>query len=236
VTRRAIALAGFAARTNLRTPLTWIGFGSLVALTLVGMLSSRLDEGTWQIDPAFLFYGYALAALFVVRSGLVEQREGGLETFLRVNFLGPLEHLAAILVSAGASSLALTACTLLLASLLSAGDVATASWYAWSYGLRVVMLIPFVVMVESVSTLRIPLFPPALAWFGSIVLLSFVLGEEQAVALMSPPVEVGDFGSTVPIALRAGAGLLAGCASLVVGRCVRVGYERRARAATTITD
>lgn len=224
---RSVALGRYALAANFRAPLARIGLVLVVVLALIGLLSQILRDGGWKVDPPFLFYGYALGGIFVVRSGLAEQREGELQTFLRLNFVTPVVHMLGAILSVLGSWLILTGFTFIVAAALSAGDVRMAAWFAWSYGLRIGMLLPLVLMVESVSTLRIPLFLPGVVWFAALITLTGVVGEERAIAIMSPAVEAGDFGSTVPIAVRAAGALVVGFLLVLAGTAARARFSAR---------
>ena len=226
--RPALAIARFGIAANLRAPLTRVGLALVPIGALFGLLSSRASGGHWTGQHAFLFYGYLMGAVFAVRSGLGEQRANGLDTFLRVNLVSPLTHTLGATASVIGMWAILTTLTFLVAAVFSGGP-ADAGWLTWSYGLRVAMLLPFVLLVESVSALSIPLFLPAAAWFVAFAVLTIVLGEDRAVAVLSPPVELGDWGSTLPIAARTAVVMVAGFA-LVLGGSVLGTARGRSRA------
>jgi hypothetical protein len=214
-------VARHAVATNAATPLTWIGLLAFAFTATVGLASSHARDGVLAIDPPFLFYGGVVGAILALRSGLSAQREGGLDTFLRLNFMSPLAHTGGIVLGLLGSWALFCAFAFVLALLLSGGEVATAAWYAWSLGLRIGMLLPFVIVVEATSSLRIPLFVPTAAWFALLIGLSLAVGEDRAVALMSPPVELGDFRSTLPILARSASVMAVGFGVLMAASGLR---------------
>lgn len=201
---RSTALAGFAIRTNLRSATTVGGMAAFAGIAALGPAASLKNGQGWTVDPDFLFYGYLIGALFALRSGIEQQRENGLQTYLRHNFASPLEHAFGAVLSLLGTWLLLTTLLFLLAFLCSAGDGASAAWYASTYGLALALLLPFVLMVESVSALRIPLLLPVIGYLALAVILSLTVGEERMAALLWLSVERGDLGGLVRLALRVG--------------------------------
>lgn len=199
---RSVALARYAVAGNVRTPYTWVGAFALVAMALLGAYSSARAGNGWAVDFRFLFDGGLLAAMFAVRSGLIAQRTGGLQAFLRANLVSPAEHLAGAILSLLASWLMVCAGVFLLTWLLPGGGIANAAWNAAVFGLRTGLLLPFVIVAESVSAIELPFFLPALAYLLLLLALVIALGEIRAIAILAPPVQAGDFASTLPALLR----------------------------------
>ena len=197
-TRRIAALARYALANNLRTPYTWVGAALFLALALLGLWGSARGGDGWVIDPSLAFDGALLAAVFGVRSGLIAQRTGGLQTYLRMNFTTPVEHMTGAAISLVAAWLLVCAALFLINLLLPGGGLRLAAWQASFFALRTGVLIPFVLIAESVTTIDIPFFLPALAWFGLLILLVFSLGEVEAVAVLAPPVRSYDYATLLP--------------------------------------
>jgi hypothetical protein len=189
---RGLALARFAVRTNLRAPASVGGMLALVATAALGPIGSWSSGRGWGLEPDLLFYGYLTGALFVVRSGLEQQREGGLATYLRHNFTPPLEHALGMVLSLLGSWLALTGVMFLLALAASAGDLGASVWYTSLFALSLAMLLPFVIMVEAVASLRIPMLVPVLGFLAVVIILAIAVGEERMVAILGMRVERGD--------------------------------------------
>ena len=196
--RRIAALARYALANNLRTPYTRVGAVLFLALTLLGLWGSARAGDGWVIDPSLTFDGALLAAVFGVRSGLIAQRTGGLQTYLRMNFTTPVEHVGGAAVSVVAAWLLVCAGLFLVSLILPGGGLRVAAWQASFFALRTGVLIPFVLITESVTTIDIPFFLPALAWFGLLILLVFSLGEVEAMAALAPPVRRYDYLTLVP--------------------------------------
>lgn len=178
-----VALAGFALRTNLRSWGTRLGIFAGLAIVLLGPVVAWDGGRGWTLDLDLGFYGCFVAALFLLRSGLEAQRSSNLDTFLRHDLATPVAHaagMAASLLAAWGLFCAGTFATLLLAS---AGDIGTAAWYTASWGLRLLLLLGFVLWTEAFATLRLPLLLPALVYFGLLIALTIVLDEERAMAL-----------------------------------------------------
>jgi hypothetical protein len=212
---RSVALAGFSIRANLRSYLTLGGLVAFAAIALLGPVASLRNGHGWALDPDLLFYGYLTGGLFVLRSGLEQQREAGLQTFLRHNFCTPLEHGAGAVLALMGTWLLLTGLLFLLGLLCSAGDMAAAAWHAWSFGLALALLLPFVIMVESVSSLRIPMILPLIGYLALMVILALTVGEVRMVAILGVSVDRSDPASSLALAGRAGIVVTVGMPSFV---------------------
>ena len=233
--RRVLALARHSVHTNLRTPFTWAGAALLIAVSLLGPVIALRNHGGWAFDPEMLGTGFAFGALFVVRSGLVEQRMGGLQDFLRVNYLTPSEHVLAAVLSLTATWLLYTAFALAVALVLS-GDAAWAAWTVWLLALTLAMLLPFALMVECASDLRTPLFVPGFIYFAALFALAAALGYQRMAALLGLNADRAWPASSLPLAARAGVSLVVGFALVLLVTWARARgrrrRERRARGAS----
>lgn len=228
--RRVAALARHSVHTNLLTPFTWTGAALLVAVSLIGPAVSLRNHGLWVFDTEMLGTGFAFGALFVIRSGLVEQRTGGVQDFLRVNFMTPLEHVSAAVLSLVATWLLYGAFALLIALTLSVGDIGLAAWTVWLLLLTSGMLLPFVLMVECVSDLRTPLFVPGFVYFAAMFALAAAVGYQEMAALLGLTADRAWPPSSLPLAARAAICLFAGFALvLVLVRLRGTGRARRLR-------
>lgn len=199
---RSAALARYALATNVRTPYTWAGAVLFLALTLLGLYSSARRGDGWVLDASLLFDAGLVAAVFGVRSGLITQRTGGLQTFLRTNFMTPAEHMAGAMASLVGSWLLVCAAIFTASWLLPGGGLEEAAWNTTLFAVRTGVLLPFVIVAESVTTVEIPFFLPGLAYFGLLITLVVGWGEMEALALLAPPMDRGDWSSAVPAALR----------------------------------
>ncbi len=184
-TSRVLALAGFALRSNLRSAMWRGGMVAFVLIAGFSLVSSWRSSGAWSLESDFLYFGYLTAALFCLRSGLAQQRETGLLTYLRHNFVQPLEHAAGVALALVGNWGLITALLFALALICSAGDAAAAAWLAWSYGLWMAVLLPFVLLVESVSGMRTPLLIPVLGYFALAVILSGLLGTRTMMGILA---------------------------------------------------
>lgn len=201
--RRIGAIARYSMAGILRTPYTWVAGTLLLAMVGLGMYSSARQGIGWRLSPSFLADGALLAAVFGLRSGLIDQRTSGLQGFLRMNMITPVEHMIAAISSLLGTSLLLCTALFALALVLPGGGLGTAAWQTWLFGLRIFPLLPFTLVMESVSSIQLPFFVPALLWVGLVMVLVAVLGEGPAIALVSPPVVPGVYGSTAPRIVRA---------------------------------
>lgn len=230
--RRTMALARHAFHTNLLTPFTWAGGLLLVAVALLGPVISLTRHGVWGFDADLLGTGFAFGALFVIRSGLVEQRAGGLQDYLRENFVTPLEHMAGVTLSLLATWIGYACFGFLVALLLSGGDAGLAAWTVWLLLLVTGLLLPFVLMVECVSELRTPLFVPGFLYFAALFTLSGLLGYQRTSDLMAMNADRAWPPSSLPLAMRAAISLIAGLALVFAGTWLRSqGRDRRRQAA-----
>lgn len=188
---RSLAVARFAIATQFGSWLTRGGILMGAAVLMLGPVLSLRRGGGWSFDSEIGFMGFFVTALFAVRSGLAEQRELDLATFMRHNMVSRLEHAAGLAVGLIGTWIALSAVVFLLVLLASAGDLLTAAWSTSTWGLRLLVILGFVPLVEAVSSLRVPLIVPAFAYMGLLIALTIAMPEDQAIALFIP-VERGD--------------------------------------------
>jgi hypothetical protein len=222
-----MALGCFAARTNLRSPMALGGLAACVLVATLGPLLSWTGGRGWLLEGDLLFYAYLVGGLFVLRSGVEQQREGGLQSYIRHNLATPLEHaLGAVLALLGAWLL-LTGLLFLLALLLSMGDVATAAWYAWTFGLGLSLFLPFTLMVESVSSFRIPLVLPIILYMALAVGLALTVGEARTAAILGISADRSDPASSLRLAARAALVTPLGFAVFVASVSIRAGGPAR---------
>jgi len=188
---RGLWLGAYTAGSNLGRWLTRGGIMTGAGVMALGAALSLQRGGGWSFDPDVGFIGFFIMALFAVRSGHEEQRELGLSTFLRHNLVSPAEHAFGLVVALIATWVAVCAAGLLAMLFVSVGDVGTAAWYTAAWGLRLLVLLGFVPLVESVASLRLPLIVPVIVYWGVAMVLVLVLPEDEAIALFIP-VERGD--------------------------------------------
>lgn len=196
-----VAVAGFAVRTNGRMWITRAGLLAGTGILLLGPVLSLSSGRGWTLDPDLGFFGFLVAAVFGFRSGLEEQRETGLALFLRYNLVPPVAHAAGLVVGLVVTWLLLCAWAFVLA-LAADGDPGVAAWHTAAWGLRALVLLGTLPLVESVSTLRTPFILPVILYFGLLVALSIAVGEETARTWFAP-VERGDLGSLAGVARHA---------------------------------
>ncbi len=198
---RGLWLGRYTAAANLGR---WLTRGGLIAgagvMALGCALSLQRGRG-WTFDADIGLMGFFIMALFAARSGQEEQRELGLDTFLRHNLVSPVEHAFGLLVALVATWLTVCAAAFLAILAVTAGDVATAAWYTTAWGLRLLVLLGFVPLVESMASLRLPLILPVFAYWGLAMALVIALPEDDAIALFIP-VEHGDWGALARLALQ----------------------------------
>jgi hypothetical protein len=197
-----LALAAFSLRTSLRMGVTRGGLAAFLTIAALGPVGSWRRGQGWAPDPDLLLYGYLVGALFAVRSGLEQQRESGLSGFLRHNMVSPVEHAAAAILSVLGSWAILTG-TLFTASLLAGSGVSGAAWHAWVFGLGLSVLLPFVVGIEAIADIRIPLLVPVLGYLALAVSLSLTLGVARTAAILGMGAEPGDLASSLRLVTRA---------------------------------
>ena len=107
-----------------------------------------------------------------------------------------------LILSAVAAWLGLCAVFFLAVLVASGGELGTAAWHTAAWGLRALLLLGFVPLVESAATLRLPFILPVIGYFGLLVGLSLGIGEEEALALFAP-VERSDPASLGGVAAQA---------------------------------
>lgn len=224
---RSVALAGFAIRTNLRSAIALGGGLAFAAIGGLGPVISLRNGHGWAVDPDLLFYGYLTGALFVLRSGIEQQRECGLQTYLRHNFASPLEHGLGAVLSLVGSWLLLTGLLFMLTLIFSAGDASSAAWYAWAFGLPLALLLPFLLMVESTSSLRIPMIVPVIGYMALAVTLALTVGETRTAAILGFSVDRGDPATSLRLAVRVGVVVPVGMALFLAAVWLRGRRGRR---------
>ncbi|HSH44907.1 MAG TPA: hypothetical protein VK966_03570 [Longimicrobiales bacterium] len=210
--RRTLAVARYAFAANWRTPITWAGPAVLLGVTLLGPAVSLKNHGQWGFDETLLVAGYAFGALFALRSGLADHRIHGLDDFLRENFITPAEHMAAAFLCLAANLLAMLACMVVAGLAISLGDIGAVAWLTWMALLMTVLMLPFVLMVESASDLRTPLFVPAFAYLISMFVLVILVGFERTAGILALNADRTWPPSSLPLAGRAAFSLVVGLA------------------------
>ena len=179
-----LAISGFALRTNLRSWRTRTGVLAGLLITLLGPLLAWHGGRGWSYDPDLGWFGFFVAALFLARSGLEEQRAHDLDTFLALNYTGRFRHALAMVVSL-VTAWGLLCVGTFLTTLALSGDPGSAAWLTTSWGLRGLLVLGFVPWVEARVRLHVPLLLPALVYFGMVLTLSLVLDEQTALRLFA---------------------------------------------------
>jgi hypothetical protein len=119
-----------------------------------------------------------------------------------MNFASPVEHMAGAMVALLISWLLVCAALFLVVLVLPGGGPAAAAWQAAFFAARTGMLLPFVIVAESTTTIDIPFFLPAMAFMGILMILVFTMGEVEATTALAPPAEPGVFRTLVPSVVR----------------------------------
>lgn len=202
MTARVLAVARFALWTNLRRGLTRGGIALGILVMSLGPVVAVANDLAWGFDQQFGFFGFLVIALFGLRSGLREQRELGMTTFFRFNVMRPVEHALAMVLSLLGAWVAICAAAFLAILIISGGKAGLAGWYTASWGIRILLLLGFVPLVERVVSFRLPLFIPALAYMTLLVAMTLLLPEAEAIALFVPT-ELGDLDALRELALQA---------------------------------
>lgn len=200
--RRIAALARFAVASNLGRWMTRVGILAGIGIMTLGSLLSVQHGAGWTFDDDFGFMGFFVMALFAVRSGLEEQREQGLTTFTSYNLARRSEHALGFVCAALVVWATVVVAGFLGIVVASGGDLVTASWTATAWGLRLLILLGFVPLVEAMAAIRLPLLLPALVYLGTVVSLTLLLSEERALSLIATT-QQGDIGSYARLATQA---------------------------------
>lgn len=200
---RTLAVAAHMARCSLRSGLTRAGLGAIVLIPLLGPVASLTRGGGWTLDRELYLCGFVVGSLLAIRSGLGEQRERALDTFLRCNFVTRSEHALAVLLSLVTAWAAVCGMGLLAALVASGADLRLAAWATGTLAARSALLLPLVPPVEAVSRLRTPFLVAALAAIAVGLGLSVVAGEPTLLRVFGSPGEPGDLGALGPLSARA---------------------------------
>ncbi|MEJ2504050.1 MAG: hypothetical protein P8177_12200 [Gemmatimonadota bacterium] len=196
------ALAVFSARANLRLWTTRVGLLFGLAITALGAFVSLRTGRGWRLDPDLAFYGFLVALIFGLRSGLEQQRESGFAAFLRYELVPPLPYAAAMLGSAVLTWAALCIGAFLALAILSLGDLGASAWLVASWALRSAILMGFVPLTERVLSVRLPFIVPVAVYFLLLIQLTFVLGESATMKLFVA-VDRSDPATLLPLAAQA---------------------------------
>lgn len=204
---RSMALARFALASNLGHWLTRGGLLAGAAVMALGPLLSLRRGNGWSFDADVGFMGFVIMALFAARSGYRDQRDLGLATFIRHNMASRLEHALGLVLALVATWACICVAAFVTVGLLAAADPTTAgwhaaSWYTAAWGLRLLVLLGFVPLVEAIASLRLPLVLPVLAYWGLVITLTVLLSEDRAIALFIP-VERGNVDALARLGLQA---------------------------------
>jgi hypothetical protein len=198
---RSAAIGRFALASNLGR---WGTRGGLVAGVLVMLVGTglSLSRGAgWNLDDEFGFMGFFILALFATRSGLEEQRERELTTFVAYNLASRVEHALGLLLSILGAWVVVCAVGFLGLLIAGGGDSSLAAWTVGVWGLRLLLILGLVPVVEAVASVRIPLIVPALFYLALMVALPFLIGEDRAIQLLATA-ERGDLASYGQLALQ----------------------------------
>ena len=214
--RTVAALGRYALANNLRTPHTWVGFGLLAAVTLLGSYVNSRGVGAWSLHTGFLTTGAYGCGLLVLRSGIIAQREGGLQTFLRANFVSASEHVTGAVLSLLGAWLLVAAAVTSIGALLPGAGLSLAAWYGWTIGLQLGLLLPFVVMTELVSSIEVPLLVPGLLW-AVVFMAAYAVFDAEGIVAMIPPTTPGSWESTAPLLTRTAVSWGLGFGAVVAG-------------------
>jgi hypothetical protein len=176
---RVWALGAFAFRTNLRRWTTRGGAAAGLAVLVLGPLISVVAGRRWEVDRSLAFYGFVVALLFGLRSGLAEEREGDLDVFLTHNLVSRAEHTGAMVLSLLLTWSLFLAGTFGAIALVS-GDIGFAVWSTTSWGMRSAIPMGLVLGIEQISTFRLPLVLPVFGYLFVLVVSTVLIGEERA--------------------------------------------------------
>jgi hypothetical protein len=217
---RVLSLARFAVRANFRMTTTRAGIVAFAGITALGPVNGWKNGIGWVLDTDLLFYGYLVASLFVIRSGLEQQRQTGLLLLLRRNLCSPVEHAAGAIVSLLGTWAVLNG-FLFVFALLFGGSPADAIWRTWVNSLALATLLPFVLLVEAVAEVRIPMLLPILGYLAIAVVLSFTLGTTEMVSLLVVRVDPANPASSIGLLVRAAAVGVPGFGLFIAGTWLR---------------
>lgn len=218
---RSLALARFTLASNLGHWLTRGGLLVGAAVMALGPLLSLRRGSGWSFDADVGFMGFVIMALFAARSGYRDQRDLELATFIRQNLASRLEYALGLILALIATWACICIAAFVTVLLLAAADPATAAWHAASWhtaawGLRLLVLLGFVPLVEAIASLRLPLVLPILAYWGLVITLTVLLPEDRAIAMFIP-VERGNVEALARLGLQGAVSLTATSALFVAG-------------------
>lgn len=223
---RVLALARFGLACNLRSGLTRTGLALGLTLMVLGPVIAVMNGLPWGLDHDFALFGTLTMALFLLRSGLESQRELGLVDYFRHNFVSPAAHALSLLLALLAAWAVLCLTVLLAVLVISRGDAALAAWLASAYGLRALLLLGFVPLVERVATFRLPFLVPVIAYFVLTITLATMVPEERALVLMGATRRL-EWRSMAPLARQVA--VVLPLASLFSFLAITAGASRRGR-------
>lgn len=201
---RSMAVAAYMLRCGGRLGLTRAGLGALVLLTLLGPLASLSRGAGWAFDPEIHLLGFLVGSMGAIRSGLAEQRENRLDTYLKVNFLSRREHALGVVISLIVSWAAVCV-TGIVASVAASADLRLALWATGALAARTALLLPIVPLAEATTRLRVPFLLPVLLAVAGAISLSVLAGEGLMLRVLGSPGAPGDLRALPPLFARAAA-------------------------------
>jgi hypothetical protein len=107
-----------------------------------------------------------------------------------------------LVLGLAAAWLGLCALTFVVILVMSSGDLELAAWATTAWGLRLLVILGFVPLIEAAASLRLPLLLPVLGYAGLAIALTLVLPEDRAVALFIP-VERGEVEPLISLGIQA---------------------------------
>ena len=208
---RVAAFGRFEASRMLRS--RWTALGVLVFLGAHAL-------GRWQGagNDGLFMAGYLVAFAVSFGPGLSADRGLAFDLLLVFNFLSPADY--ALGKSAGMLvwTVTFTAACWAIAVSLGGGDVRFATWYASLLILVVVAALPFVVVADLFLSTRLPT-AAVLIVLVAVLFALVALGVEPFTIQEWLGIQVTPYScpSLVPLALRAGVGVVVTPALIVVG-------------------
>lgn len=199
---RVAALCRFSTVSNLRSAPARIGAAVFLAVAFLGQVLARSRGGAAPDDDRLFGYAFLVGAVFLLRSGLAEQRRRGTDVFLRHNFLSPGEQIAG---HAAALVLLLALYSVFClgsAALFSGGDLRFAAWYTAVLGLGTALFLPAVLLVELLSDLRLPFVLVPVGLLLTMAVAEPIIGAGRLLAIMGLRFARYDPATLIPILVR----------------------------------
>lgn len=200
---RVRALAAVELRRMMRAPGTLVGVAGFLVLLAVGHWSYWTSLPPRPEDDRLFVWAYIVAMCGMLRFGLAEDRELGIDEYLVPNLVPPFRYALSKLLATVAMLGIFGAGAFICAAAASVGDLQYAAWYTVLMTLVVWMLLPVLLLVEICIDTRYPALFVLLVFVATLIVGRLMLGPVAIVQLLGLDVQRYVYASLGPLGVRA---------------------------------